>query len=259
VDAIVARYGPFLLYGYTVWLGLGLIAALALTARLNTAANAGWFDGALAAAAGALIGGRVAFVWLQGEYFSAHPAEAWQIGRGGLAYHGALAGALAGLWLWARLSHRPFWASAGLFGPGLALLAAFGWLACGVDGCAYGRVIPIGSVALVDLVAAELPDDLGIITLRYRTQMAGALLSLLALGLALVAVRRRWPPAAVFFTALGSISLARALVAPFRGDAVPGLWGVRADLLVDVGLVLLCCLAAVVVVMREKRARKPVV
>ena len=67
---IWGRYGPFFLYGYSVVLGLGILAALAVTAwrarRDSTLPNplpegegsGGWLDGALATAAGALLGGR---------------------------------------------------------------------------------------------------------------------------------------------------------------------------------------------------------
>jgi phosphatidylglycerol:prolipoprotein diacylglycerol transferase len=256
MDPIVARYGPFVLSAYTVWLGLGLLLALGLVAWMDRRdPRPGWPDAALAAAAGALLGGRALFVWMNAGYFGAHPNEGWQLWRGGLAYHGALAGGLLGLGLWSLAARRPFWPVAARLAPGLVVLAVFGWLACAAEGCAFGREVPIGGVPLVDVVAAELPDDLGIVTLRFRTQAAAALLSLAAFGLTFGALRKGAPAAAVFLLALAGISLARAAVAPFRGDVVPVVGGFRADLLVDAALGLAATAAAVVVLRRPSQTR----
>lgn len=243
---ILARYGPFFLYAFTVILGLGLLAALALTAWLARRHGvAGWLDGALAAAAGAVLAGRAVFVALNRPYFAENPAEAWQVWLGGLNYHGALLGGLAGLWLWARLTGRPFFRYAGLFAPGLALLAAAGWAACAADGCAYGRAASPG------LLAASLPDDLGVVTVRYRTQFAGAVGSLAVFALSLWAFRRA-RPALCFWATLGGLSLARAVVALGRGDPAPVIAGLRLDLLVDLGLAVLSLLAVALLLARRK-------
>jgi phosphatidylglycerol:prolipoprotein diacylglycerol transferase len=237
MSPILARYGPYFLYSYTVVLGLGVVVALGLTAVLAQREELSRrLDGALAAAAGALIAGRAVFVWLNRPYFTENPAEAWQLWLGGLNYHGALLGGLAGLWLWARLTGRPFYYYAGLFAPGLALLAAAGWAACAAEGCAYGRAAAPG------LLAASLPDDLGVVAVRYRTQLMGALASLVVCGAALWAFRRA-RPALLFWGTLGGLSLARAVVALGRGDPTPVVAGLRLDLLADLTLLAICLIA----------------
>ena len=234
MPTILARYGPYFLHTYSVILWLGVGAALGVSAALarrdRRAALDGWLDGALAAAAGALLVGRVVFVWLNAAYFAENPAEAWQIQRGGLGYHGALLGGLAGLWLWARLTRRPFYPYAALLAPGLALLAAFGWAACGVAGCAYGLPAAPGPLA------ADLPDSLGVYALRYRTQSAGMLGALGVFATALWAYGRA-RPARLFWGTLAALSLVHAVVALGRGDPAPVLFGLRLDLWVDAGLI----------------------
>jgi phosphatidylglycerol:prolipoprotein diacylglycerol transferase len=237
---ILSRYGPFFLYAYTVILGLGLLAALGLTARLARQRGVSdWLDGVLAAGIGALLAGRAVFVALNQPYFAENPAEAWQVWLGGLNYHGALLGGLVGLWLWARLTGRPFGRYAGLFAPGLALLAAAGWAACAADGCAYGRP------ALPGPFAASLPDDLGVVAVRYRTQLAGAIGSLAVFALALWAYRRA-QSALLFWAALGGLSLARAVAALGRGDPAPIVAGLRLDLLIDLSLAVVSLLAVII-------------
>jgi phosphatidylglycerol:prolipoprotein diacylglycerol transferase len=245
---ILARYGPFFLYAYTVILGLGLLAALGLTARLARRREMGdWLDGALAAGIGALLAGRAVFIALNRSYFAENPAEAWQFWLGGLNYHGALLGGLAGLWLWARLTGRPFNLYAGLFAPGLALLVTAGWAACAADGCAYGRPAPPG------FLAASLPDDLGVIAVRYQTQLAGATGSLVVFALALWCYHRA-RPILLFWATLAGLSLVRAVVALGRGDPAPVVAGLRLDLLIDLSLAVVSLLA-VIILLTGRRAR----
>ena len=237
---ILARYGPYFLYTYTVvlWLGVGL--SLGVTAALaRRDGPRDWLDSALAAAAGGLLGGRVVFVWLNADYFAENSFEAWQLWRGGLNYHGALLGGLAALWLWtllARPARRPFYRYAGLLAPGLALLVAFGWAACRFEGCAYGLPAPPG------ILTADLPDNLGVFAVRYRTQLFGALGALAVFALALAASRRA-RPAPLFWGVMAGLSLARAAVALGRGDPSPLVAGLRLDLLIDLGLLAVCLMA----------------
>ena len=233
---ILARYGPYFLYTYTVVLGLGVVLALGVTAVLaRREETPAWLDGALLAAMGALLLGRVIFVWLNAEYFAENPVEAWQLQLGGLNYHGALLGGLAALWLWARLTGRSFYRYAGLFAPGLALLAAFGWAACAAEGCAYGRIADPGDWAPASLLTADLPDNLGVFAVRYRTQVAGFAGSLLVFIAALRATDRV-RPTLLFWATLGGLSLVRVVVAFGRGDPAPVVGGLRLDLLIDLGL-----------------------
>lgn len=252
---ILARYGPFFLYSYSVILGLGLLLALGLSAVLARRAGlAGWLDGALAAAAGALLGGRVVFVWLNAAYFAENPAEAWQLWLGGLNYHGALLGGLMGLALWSRLTRRPLAAYAGLFAPGLALLAAAGWAACHVEGCAYGRPPAAGLPQALNVLVGNLPDDLGVFAARYRTQLAGLIGSLIVFALTLRAFGRTGP-GLLFWGTLGGLSLVRLVVASGRDDAalLVGVW--RLDLLVDLALLAASLLAAAMLLIGSGRRR----
>jgi len=247
VSDILARYGPYFLYTYSVvlWLGVGLsLGATAALARRDGPRD--WLDGALAAAAGALLAGRVVFVWLNAEYFAENPFEAWQVWRGGLNYHGALLGGLVGLWLWTLPARRSFYRYAGLLAPGLALLVAFGWAACRFEGCAYGLPAPPG------ILTADLPDNLGVFAVRYRTQLFGALGALAVFALALAAFRRA-RPALLFWGVVAGLSLAQAAVALGRGDPSPVVGGLRLDLLANLTLFCLSLVACAVLLISSRR------
>jgi phosphatidylglycerol:prolipoprotein diacylglycerol transferase len=233
---ILDRYGPFFLYSFNAMLVLGALASLALTAWLaNQRRVHDWLDGLLTAAAVALVGGRVGYVLAHASYFREHPAEAWQLWRGGLSYHGALLAGLVALWVWSRLQRKTFLLYAGLFAPGLALLSAAGWAACWLEGCAYGLETTSG------LLAAYLPDEFGVLAVRYQTQLIGFVLSL-ALFVLLMWLWHRWTAGALFWFALLSLSLVHGLVGLMRGDPVPLFLGWRVDVWLDSGIALFALL-----------------
>jgi prolipoprotein diacylglyceryl transferase len=77
-------------------------------------------------AIGAVVGARLGEVFFyEWPYFRAHPAEIFQIWRGGLASHGAVIGIALMLWLYARaVIGKPFLWVLDRTVPGIALAAA---------------------------------------------------------------------------------------------------------------------------------------
>lgn len=234
---ILGRYGPFFFYTYTAVMGLGLLAAVGLAiwrARRRPVSFA-WFDASLVALFAALLGGRLAYVASNWVYFQENLDEIPLVWEGGLSYHGALAAGLLVLWAWSRTKALAFGAVAGFLALPAVLWNASGWLACYLDGCAYGRETLLG------LLAADLPDSYGVYAVRYQTQLLGLGLGLLAL-LALWTARRRLRPLLQFWLALFLVSLGRFTVSLFRGDAVPLVYGVRLDTVIDGALTLFSAL-----------------
>ena len=239
---ILRSFGPFFFYSYTVVLGLGLLASVGLTAwharrKAGDGEHIPWLDGVVVALAAALAGGRIGYVAANWDYFQAHPAEGWFVSRGGLSYHGGLLAGLAALALWAQWRGRSFQRIGGLLAPGGALWSAFGWLACWLEGCAYGRETFIGPLA------GDLPDSYGIFAVRYQTQLMGIVFSLLALGV-MWRVHRQVPAAGLFWLGLALLSGGRFIVGLLRGDPAPLVGAIRLDSLLDailtlVGLVML--------------------
>ncbi|MCA9959793.1 MAG: prolipoprotein diacylglyceryl transferase [Anaerolineales bacterium] len=243
---ILGRYGPFLLYGYTAALYVGILSGLLLTAWRVTrspdkALATVWFDAFLLCLAMALIGGRVGFVIGEWGYFQERLPLAWRIWQGGLSYHGALLGGLLGLVLWAGVRKRPLWPLLDLFTPAFVLLHMFGWLACWYEGCAYGHETILHGSPWLDWLAASLPDQFGIFALRYQTQLLGGMGAVLV-GLLLWRRGHHETPGITFLLALGLLSLTRLPLAVWRGDTVPLLAGVRLDMALDILLVLLSLL-----------------
>lgn len=236
---ILGRYGPFFLYSYTVIMAVGLGAGIGLTAWLERRGrhkHPGWIDGLIVALVAGLVGGRIGYVISNWTYFSEETGQIGLVWQGGLSYHGALLGGIAGLWLWTRLKGYSFARYAGLLVPAFALVSAFGWLACWFEGCAFGRETTFGPLA------TDLPDSFGVFGLRYQTQLMGLLLCLL-LFLVIMALRDRLRPDLLFGLGLILLSAARVLVSFFRGDEVPLLGPWRWDTILDGALILVALLA----------------
>lgn len=224
---ILGRYGPFFLYSFTVLLGIGIGAGIALTAwKSRQVVVDGWLDALIASLLAGLTGARIGFVVAHWEYFQVRPSEMWQIWRGGLSYHGALFAGIFGLWVWSRWRRQRFLPFADLFAPALALATAIGWLACWFEGCAFGREAPI------NLLSGDLPDTFGIFAVRYQTQLLGLIISLF-MFLLLLWVGRHPGSAALFWLALFGLSLGRLVVASMRGDTVPQIAGIRLEFFLD--------------------------
>jgi phosphatidylglycerol:prolipoprotein diacylglycerol transferase len=162
-------------YTFSAILGLATAAGLAWSAwqappgRALRLVNAG-----LWALLGALVGGRAAFVAANWGYFNAHPVESIQVFSGGLSWPGALAGGLLALGFHADLTRQ----SPGRLADGLLPLAAAlsmaVWLACWIDGYAYG---PLASWGF------PTRDEWGDLARRFPTQLLGAVLVLVSFWL----------------------------------------------------------------------------
>ncbi len=243
---ILGRYGSFFLFSYTAVISIGIIAGIGLAfwrARRRNMADV-WLDGVLVALLAGLIGGRAGFVWLEWGYFGERPSQIIQLQLGGLSYHGALLAGLVGLWGWHKWRKRPlrqaqgrsFLPTADLIAPSIALASAFGWAACWLEGCGYGRTAVAGS-----FLAASLPDHLGIFAWRYQTQLLGIGLSLLIFIWALIR-QPHWRPGQTFGFTLFALSLGRVGVDLLRGDSALFVGNIRADILLDAALAIISLL-----------------
>jgi phosphatidylglycerol:prolipoprotein diacylglycerol transferase len=226
---ILGRYGSFFLYSYTVVWALGFAAAIVFTyLQLNQDRRRwlAWFDGLLAGLGVGIVVGRLVYVTGNAAYFYDHPGQMIQLWQGGLNYHGAVGAGLLvfGLWQWGRgVALRPQLDT--LVVP-LIILTGFGWLACYLEGCAYGRETVLG------LWAGNLPDSYGVFQVRYQTQLLGLLWSGIVLAL-VVGIRGRVSPLTRFWLTLLLLSAGRIILSILRGDAMPTWNDLRLDTLAD--------------------------
>jgi len=249
---ILTRFGPFFLFSYTVFMGLGIVLGLGLAAWLERRGDQrlpGWFDGFLAAMVVGIAGGRAVFVMVNWTYYQENIQELFLISRGGLNYYGVLVTGLLALCLWTRWRKRPFGPYGGLLAAALALVGVFGWLACWFEGCAFGRETIFGPLA------ADLPDSFGVHGLRFQTQLMGLITCLLILIIVL-GLHGRLQPLMIFWLTLLFLSAGRGVVSLYRGDEAPFVGQYRLDTVADGLLFVVCLLAILTLFARRWRVKR---
>lgn len=179
-----------------------------------------------------LFAARLTFILLHSSYYFARPLEILFIWQGGLSGIGGFAGALLGLGIYARVTGESLTAHADALAIPGAIIAASCWLGCWLEGCAYG--IPIESqfplLTGIDMFNSG--------TLRWPTQAAGAIFSLLSIGV-LITLKDRLPPGILGMLSLSLIATGVFVVSFFRSDPSLLIAGLRLDTLAALGLALL--------------------
>lgn len=155
-----------LLLGIGASLGLAWVAGRARVRQVNNQLDAG-----LVALLAGIVCSRLIYAAADWPYFRSHPVEIALFPLGGLSWPGAVLGVLIGLLAYGTLKHQAIQGLADALLPLATTLAVSAWLACWLDGVAYGRLVSAWWV-----VPAR--DEWGAIAPRLPVQLMGALLTL---------------------------------------------------------------------------------
>ena len=163
---------------------------------------------------GGVVGARVAYVttyWR--EEFADQPfSEIFMIQHGGLVYYGGLIGAIVAGAIYIRWKKLPFWKTADIIAPSIALGSVFGRTGCLLNGCCYGRPtnLPWGI-----RFPADHPTD-GVPV--HPTEIYDGLLNLGLYFFLAWLFRRKKFDGQIFATYLLCYAVTRSFVEYFRGD-----------------------------------------
>ncbi len=151
IDPVLIAVGPFAIRWYALAYIFGLLIGWQL-ARMIAARGALWgggtapmrpvdFDDALFwATIGVILGGRLGYVLFYNlDYFLQHPAEALMVWKGGMSFHGGLAGTLIALILFARSRKIPVLSLLDVAGVVAPVGLLFGRIANFINGELWGR------------------------------------------------------------------------------------------------------------------------
>lgn len=237
---------------FTLFVALAVIGGTAFAAYRSGQPGA-VVDACLGALIGGVAGARLAHVLLNWTYFSEHTDEIARLNAGGLEWHGSLFGGLLGLALAARWRGLDTAALLDLLAPVLPVLALSGWLGCWAWACGYGA--EVDTLARYPAYAvSEARDVYGIIAPRYNTQAFGVVLALVTGLVAVVLMRRRVLYGVRFWLVLALLGAGMALIGTVRGDAVPSMAGVRADLWLDLVVIVLALGQCTLWIIRRRSA-----
>jgi phosphatidylglycerol:prolipoprotein diacylglycerol transferase len=247
--------GRWLVPTYTVLLYLGLALGLMLIyfegkRLLGTGGPA--LDLGAWIAVGGILGGRIGFVLVNWAVFAEDWSQVVRIWEGGLSFHGALFGGLLALLIYAVTHSRSdppysFWELADTLTLGLAVAITFGWAACLMGACAYGRIGEgFGHMILPDLFGIEAP--------RFATQAAG-LAYALVLFVGFWLLRSYWPfHGAAFLMYLLLYSCGMFILAFTRGDETAYLGSWRLGQWIDLLLAIVSAVSLLILWRRRRIA-----
>jgi phosphatidylglycerol:prolipoprotein diacylglycerol transferase len=250
MPTLYTTIGPWTFPTFSLFLSIAALigAGIALRRAARPGAAADAYLGALV---GAVVCARISHVILSWNYFRDFPHEAFTISLGGLGWHGAVLGGIAGLWATIRLrnwllSHFGFapadpYQFANLLDaltPALPLLGLAGWWGCMAALCGYG--LEVDNLSNYPFYAvSESADVYGIVAPRYHTQVFGLLLSAAVLLFAMLLFWRGWLRYRRFWFTLALLSAGMFVIGFYRADAVLMIGNLRGDQIFDVGMVAL--------------------
>jgi len=216
--------GGIPIYTFSLFLSLGtfvgLIWAIWQSSKLEATCV---LESGIWTLLGALVGGRLFFVFFNWSYYKDHLIQTLQVYLGGLSWSGALIGGLIALALYARVAHQLFPDLADALIPLLACLSLSVWLSCWVDGCAYG-------VSTSTIIGVPSPDEWGEVEYRYPIQLIGALFTLGLFWSSERAARRgNFKPGTLTCLGLLNLALITFGLSLLRADPAPMWRGLRLD------------------------------
>jgi prolipoprotein diacylglyceryltransferase len=220
--------GGIPVYYYSILVGLGAITGIFLTLNsTDEKSSPQRLDICLWALAGSLVGSRLSYVITYWGYFQGHLAEIPQVQLGGLAWFGGIVGWFFGLGLYSAFNGNNLGDVSDAVLPLAACLVAAIWIACWIDGIAYGP-------AVNTWWALPGRDEWGGIVRRIPLQITAAL-STVALFWLLDGIRdgKRFKallkPGRMTAIAVSGIGMQLVVISLLRTDASPTWRGMRLD------------------------------
>ncbi len=145
IDPVAIEIGPFVIRWYALAYLAGLLLGWRLTRRIVS--RPGWTitpeqidDLLFYVTLGIILGGRIGYVLFYNPgYYFANPLEIPAVWRGGMSFHGGLAGVIAAAWLFARRSGISLLEIGDALAPVAPLGLFFGRLANFINGELWGR------------------------------------------------------------------------------------------------------------------------
>jgi phosphatidylglycerol:prolipoprotein diacylglycerol transferase len=139
---IICHIGPLTIYSYGLMFAIAVFTASYLasrqTARIGVPPEI-VYDLTFWVVIAGVVGARIAYVFLNWDYFVSAPVEIVMLQHGGLAWQGGfIGGAAAGVYYLRKKKVR-FWPFLDMIAPYIALGHAIGRVGCFLNGCCYGK------------------------------------------------------------------------------------------------------------------------
>jgi len=176
---------------------------------------------------GGLLGSKLLLVVVDLRYYVAHPLELVYILRAGGVFFGGLIGGIVTAVLLFRRYQLPFYRTADMVAPHLALGHAIGRLGCFSAGCCYGAACDAPFAVTFHSHFAHSVVGVPLETPLFPTQLMSAAMLLVVFLVTRFVIypRRKWD-GQVLWSYVLLYSIGRFIIEFFRGDIARGfVWG----------------------------------
>jgi len=214
IDPIIFSLGPLHVRWYGLMYVIGFSATYWLVAkqmaRLQLKQWQEHFENLnFALITGLIVGARLGYaLFYNADYYWAHPMEILAVWQGGMSFHGAMLGTLAGGIIYCMKHRLNFWAGADLYVVTIPIGLGFGRLGNFINGELFGRVSEV-PWAMVFPGGGPFPRHPSQI---YEALLEGVLLFTLLWNLK----NRRWPTGYMLACFLLFYGMLRTFVEQFR-------------------------------------------
>ena len=139
---ILFHIGGFTVHSYGLFIAAGFLLGIGLAvkeARRKGIPADKILDLSFYIILSAILGSRLLFALINYPHYLEHPLDFFKVWEGGLVFYGGLIlSFLTGLWI-IRKQNLPFWETADLMAPSIAIGQVFGRLGCFAAGCCFGQ------------------------------------------------------------------------------------------------------------------------
>lgn len=249
---LVNRLGPLSVRSYGVLMLVAFVAALTwmyLDRERYGFTGVQVLQAGLLGFAGGIVGARLGYVLLNLDEYAGDPASALDLWRGGMSWHGGLAGGLLVLLVATRLMRVSFARVFDLAAPGLAVGYALARIGCFLNGCCYGHACDLPwAVTFPQFAGSSAPPQPVHPTQLYS--VAGTLL--FTLPVLLWATRWLQRPFSRFLGFLVLSSIVRIVVEFFRRGATGEIYApIPALTIAQAASIAIIIVAGAAIVIRE--------
>jgi phosphatidylglycerol:prolipoprotein diacylglycerol transferase len=245
--------GPLTIHTYGLFVALGFAVALFVTIKIGKAQgleSPQIMDMGFIIILCAIIGSRLGYVLLNISQYVHHPLDFFKIWEGGLVFSGGIVLVVLVMSLYFKHYNLPYWKTADIWAPGMAIGQAIGRIGCFMAGCCYGRPTDVKWCVVFTHPKSLAPLNVCL----HPTQLYSSLAGFIIFAVLMLLTAKKRYDGQVFIWLIILHSLARLFIERFRGDnrgLVPG-----TEMSVTQLTTLLLLVAAVITLFVIKSRRK---
>ena len=237
IDPVAFTVGSLTVRWYGIAIAISLVALLLIMVReaKSLGIKRDLYGLFLWCVLGGLIGGRIAYIIYDWDYFIANPLAIF--GFEGLAQNGMLIGVITAAFIYmgvTKMRLSTLLSIGDAVAVGMPLAIAIGRIGCTINGCCYGQVSPFHFFPLA--VTYTHPNSLAPLNIPlYPTQIYHLLWGLIVFGIVWGLRGRFKPEGGLLFFCLCLFAIGDFGVRFLRTDE-PVLWGLRQAQVLDLAI-----------------------